>query len=113
MNFGDEDGYDAHCVNCGAGYHFDIGPSLCVCPNCGKRQDQTDEQAANERAYQARAADEWDSGQTIKEQLLSELDSMDFWLDDILPTRDEQVLRQMIEELRRAVTTSNLKPRPL
>lgn len=40
MNTDEDDRYDAHCVNCGAGYHFEVGiPG--PCPACGRSQTVT------------------------------------------------------------------------
>lgn len=34
-----DDDYDAYCINCGAGYYFEVGPGGFTCPSCGKSRE--------------------------------------------------------------------------
>ena len=42
-------GHDTHCVRCGHGIYFEVGPGLFNCPSCGENPDHTDEQLAQQQ----------------------------------------------------------------
>jgi uncharacterized Zn finger protein (UPF0148 family) len=54
MNTTDYDDFDAHCVHCGAGISFEVGPGPMDCWNCGKNWEHTDEQLVEREAENER-----------------------------------------------------------
>jgi uncharacterized Zn finger protein (UPF0148 family) len=107
----DEDGFDAHCVNCGAGYYFEVGVGGDTCPNCGGSQTQTPADKAAQATSNARMAREWTNGTTLKEKLLCDIDCWDFMTDMLVPSPGAAALLKAIADFKKAVQTARINLR--
>ena len=109
MNIEPEDLYDAHCANCGAGYHFEVGFGGDACPNCGRSRTATltDIEERNER--EAEHAKRFDAGDIQRENMLAALGEYVSEFDLLAVTPDAKNLARLVRELATATMTANLK----
>lgn len=105
----DDDHFDGHCVNCGAGYYFEVGFSLCVCPACGRSQTEP-LSAADERAERdAEHARRFDAGDIQRENMIAALDEYVREFDLLAVTDDARKLARLVRELATETMQAQLK----